>query len=49
TSGQPISDGQARQRNDREVYRLKLDGTNMIQLTNDLSFSAESPFVVEGQ
>ena len=30
----PIADGNARQRNDREVYRIKLDGSNMTQLSN---------------
>lgn len=41
-SGKLIGDGTARQRNDREVYRIKLDGTNLQQLTNDLSYQAES-------
>jgi hypothetical protein len=45
-SGALIADGAARQRNDREVYRIRLDGTNVQQLTNDLPFSAESPMVV---
>lgn len=45
-SGNLIPDAGARQRNDREVYRIRLDGTNALQLTNDISFSAESPMVV---
>jgi hypothetical protein len=45
-SGALIADGTARQRNDREVYRIRLDGSNAQQLTNDLPFSAESPMVV---
>lgn len=45
-SGTLIPDGSARQRNDREVFRIRRSGTNALQLTNDLSFSAESPFVV---
>ncbi len=45
-SGSLIADGGARQRNDREVYRIRLDGTNAEQLTNYVQFSAESPFVV---
>jgi hypothetical protein len=45
-SGNLIADGAARQRNDREVFRVRLDGTNMQQLTNDISFAAESPMVV---
>ncbi|MCC6621708.1 MAG: hypothetical protein IT385_10665 [Deltaproteobacteria bacterium] len=45
-SGGLIADGSARQRNDREVYRIRLDGTNPVQLTNDLSFQSESPMVI---
>jgi len=45
-SGGLIADGSARQRNDREVFRIRLDGTNPSQLTNDLSFASESPMVV---
>ncbi len=45
-SGGLIPDGGARQRNDREVYRIRLDGTNAEQLTNDIAFTAESPFVI---
>lgn len=46
-SGTLIPDGGARQRNDREVYRIRLDGTNVEQLTNDIAFVAESPLVVQ--
>jgi Tol biopolymer transport system component len=42
----PISDGSARQRNDREVYRIRTDGTNLNQISNDLEWQAESPRVV---
>ncbi len=45
-SGNLIADGAARQRNDREVFRARLDGTNIQQLTNDISFAAESPMAV---
>jgi len=45
-SGNLIPDGGARQRNDREVYRIRLDGTNAVQMTNDIAFVAESPFVI---
>lgn len=45
-SGAPIGDGQARQRNDREVYRVRLDGENLEQISNDITNSAESPMVV---
>lgn len=45
-NGGLIPDGGARQRNDREVYRIRLDGTNAEQMTNDISFTAEAPFVV---
>lgn len=45
-AGGLIADGTARQRNDREVYRIRLDGTNAEQLTNDIAFTAEAPFVV---
>lgn len=41
-----IDDGGARQRNDREVYRIRLDGTNLQQLSNDLAWLAESPRVM---
>ena len=39
----PIADGSARQRNDREIYRIKLDGTNLNQISNDVEWQAESP------
>jgi len=45
-SGNAIPDGNARQRNDREVYRIRLDGSNVQQLTNDIEFSAEAPQVL---
>lgn len=45
-SGNLIPDAGARQRNDREVYRIRLDGTNALQLTNNIAFAAESPMVV---
>jgi hypothetical protein len=45
-SGNLIADGAARQRNDREVFRVRLDGSNIQQLTNDISFAAESPMAV---
>lgn len=45
-NGNAIADGNARQRNDREVYRIRVDGTNVQQLTNDIEFSAESPQVL---
>lgn len=45
-NGNLIADGSARQRNDNEVYRVRLDGTNIQQLTNDVSYSAESPLCV---
>lgn len=48
-SGNLIADGSARQRNDREVFRLRLDGSNIQQLTNDLSFAAEAPIIVDGR
>jgi len=41
-----IGDGTARQRNDREIYRVRLDGTNLQQISNDIAWSAESPTVV---
>ncbi len=44
--GDLIGDGTARQRNDREVYRMRLDGENMSQLTNNLGYRAEAPKLV---
>lgn len=41
-NGELLGDGSARQRNDRELYRVRLDGTNLIQLTEDLSYMAHS-------
>ncbi|MEZ4268003.1 MAG: hypothetical protein R3F39_16685 [Myxococcota bacterium] len=40
--GKPLSDSSSRHRNDRELYRVRLDGTNLQQLTNDLSWLAET-------
>jgi hypothetical protein len=45
-SGEPLKDSSSRHRNDREVYRVRLDGTNRIQMTNDPSWEAQSPHVV---
>ena len=42
-SGNILENASSRQRNDREVYRTRLDGKNTEQLTNDLSWQAESP------
>ena len=44
--GATIGDGDARQRNDREVYRVRLDGENLQQLTNNITALAESPQIV---
>lgn len=44
--GATIGDGDARQRNDREVYRVRLDGENLEQLTNTITAAAESPQIV---
>jgi hypothetical protein len=41
-SGKPIADSSSRHRNDRELFRVRLDGTNLQQLTNDLSWLAET-------
>ena len=41
-NGSLLDDGSARQRNDRELYRVRLDGENLIQLSQDLSFMAHS-------
>lgn len=40
--GKPIKDSSSRHRNDRELYRVRLDGTNLQQLTNSLSWQAET-------
>lgn len=45
-SGDPIKESSSRHRNDREVFRIRIDGTNRQQLTNDLAFEAQSPRVV---
>ena len=43
-SQKKISDGSARQRNDSELYRSRLDGEGGFQqLSNDIAWSAESP------
>ncbi|MDP6944358.1 MAG: hypothetical protein QF464_09440, partial [Myxococcota bacterium] len=41
-NGKLLEDGSARQRNDRELYRIRLDGENLIQLSQDLSYMAHS-------
>ena len=41
-SGSLLSDGSARQRNDRELYRVRIDGENLEQITEDLSYMAHS-------
>ena len=41
-NGSLLSDGSARQRNDRELYRVRIDGENLVQLTEDLSYMAHS-------
>ena len=46
TDGNQLTDGTARQSFDRELYRMRLDGTNPIQLTNDLSFASEAPTII---
>ena len=48
-SGERLKDSSSRHRNDREVYRMRLDGTNRIQLTNDPSWEAQSPRSVPAQ
>ena len=47
-SGEPLKDSSSRHRNDREVYRMRLDGTNRIQITNDPSWEAQSPHAIPG-
>lgn len=44
--GKPIADSSSRHRNDRELYRVRLDGTNLQQLTNDVAWLAETARVV---
>ncbi|MGB0588672.1 MAG: hypothetical protein ACPGU1_03235 [Myxococcota bacterium] len=41
-NGSLLGDGSARQRNDRELYRVRIDGENLEQITEDLSFMAHS-------
>ena len=48
-SGEPLKDSSSRHRNDREVYRVRLDGTNRVQITNDPSWEAQSPHSVPTQ
>lgn len=38
----PLSDSDSRHRNDRELYRVRLDGTHLVQLTNDTAWLAGS-------
>ena len=44
--GDELKDSSSRHRNDREVYRIRLDRTNKQQMTNDPSWEAQSPHVV---
>jgi hypothetical protein len=48
-NGDELMDGSSRQRNDREVYRIRLDGEQLDQISNDLSWQAESPRVAPPQ
>ena len=41
-NGSLLGDGSARQRNDRELYRVRIDGENLTQITEDLSYMAHS-------
>ncbi|PKN55594.1 MAG: hypothetical protein CVU56_20340 [Deltaproteobacteria bacterium HGW-Deltaproteobacteria-14] len=45
-SGGRIGDGTSRQRGDRELMRLRVDGEGFAQMTNDLKVTAESPMMV---
>lgn len=45
-NGGPLADEDSRHRNDREVYRIRLDGQGMQQLTNELTWEAQSPRIV---
>ena len=45
-SGEPLQDSESRHRNDREILRVRLDGQNLEQLTNSLSWEAQSPRLV---
>lgn len=45
-SGEKLMDTSSRHRNDREVYRMRYDGANVEQLTNDPSWEATSPRIV---
>ncbi len=47
-SGEPLQDSESRHRNDREILRVRLDGQNLEQLTNSLSWEAQSPRLVPG-
>lgn len=47
--GDPLKDSSSRHRNDREVYRIRIDGSNRQQLTNDPSWEAQSPKTVPTQ
>ena len=44
-SGEKLKDTSSRHRNDREVFRVRIDGSNLKQLTNDPSWEAQSPWV----
>ena len=48
-NGTVMDDGAARQRNDREVYRIRLDGENREQLTNNPAREAGNPLVVPAE
>ena len=41
-----LPDGSSRPRNDREIWRVRLDGTNLTQITNDVAWQARSPKIV---
>ena len=45
-NGSKLDDGSARQRNDRELYRVGIDGSGLVQLTEDLSYQAISAQIV---
>ncbi|TNF31543.1 MAG: hypothetical protein EP329_12165 [Deltaproteobacteria bacterium] len=45
-SGNLLADGSSRQKSDREILKIALDGTGLVELTNSLPVLAESPMVV---
>ena len=45
-SGETLDDGNKRQRSDREVWRVRLDGENRTALTNDVAWEARSPLAI---